>query len=337
MLHIILLIFKIAGIILLILLGILLLALCAVLFVPVTWKARAEKKDMVRVKASVGWLFWILSVHYMMDMDGEFRQKLQVRLFGIPILRILGEDKPKKSKKEKRRKRPLNTDEPIEAPGSITEEPPKAPEPITAESSKAPGMSGREEPDTDTEQERSYGYEQKMAGNEPKKKRSMLEKIRGIFSRIICAIRSVCDKIKRIGEKIRHIKDSALESLDKKDMFLEFWRLETHVRARAAIWREIRYLWKHARPKRLEGYVRFGFSDPSVTGICMGTASMLYAWYPEKFSLDPDFEQEILEGELLIKGHIRGIVILCIALRTLCNKDIRHMYRDGKQLIGGSS
>lgn len=370
MLHIILLILKILGIVLLVVLGLLLLAVCAVLFVPVTWSVRAKKEERTEVRAVAGWLCRILSVHYRMDLADGLEQRLQVRLFGIPIFRIPGEDNPRENRKKKRSRKKGDPEEhPKEPPertrepeaekkqepqasarvGLLEQEPPEpGPEPKGAEPSE------REAPETKAEPEAAEPSEQdapgQTAGPEEaftapdhagqKKRagrRSLRSKIRGVFRKAGYAIRAVCDKIKQMREMLFHFKDVIRGLLDKKDAFLEFWRLEEHVRAREAIWRELRYLWKKSRPKKLKGYVRFGFEDPSTTGACMGAASMLYAWYPENFFLKPDFEQEILEGELLMKGRIRGIVFLCIALRTLWNKDIRHMYRDGKQLIGGSS
>lgn len=334
MLHIILLILKIAGIVLLAILGLLLLAVCAVLFVPVTYNVRAEKKEAVSIKAVGGWLWRILSVHYMLDTKDGFEQKLQVRFFGIPVFRILGEDEPPKVKKEKKKKKRSGP-----APEPKAEAEPKPEESQKPELGPEPAEDQKPEAETKSAEkpEPEAGPDTEAPWSLPPEPEKPKEAKTGIFRKVIYAIRTFCDKIKQTGERLSDLKDTIRILLEKKDRFLEFWRLKEHVRARAAIHKELMYLWKKARPRRMEGYLHFGCQDPSHTGLLMGAASILYAWYPEKFSLNPDFEQEILEGELFLKGHIRGIVFLCIAVRVLWNKDIRHMYRDGKQLIGGSS
>lgn len=62
------------------------------------------------------------------------------------------------------------------------------------------------------------------------------------------------------------------------------------------------------------GKVTFGFEDPSWTGLGTGLLSMLYQWYPKRFSIHPDFEREILEGELHIRGQDTDICTLSVSI-----------------------
>lgn len=103
------------------------------------------------------------------------------------------------------------------------------------------------------------------------------------------------------------------------------------VRARQAVLQETRFLWKKSRPRKVAGKVTFGFEDPSWTGLGTGLLSMLYQWYPKRFSIHPDFEREILEGELHIRGRIQIYVLCLIAFRLWRNQDVRQMYQEWKQ------
>ena len=72
MLHIIIFILKIIGILLLVILGLILLLVSSVLFVPITYKVRAERKDgVIQVRAVAGWMFRLLSVHYRLHTSQE--------------------------------------------------------------------------------------------------------------------------------------------------------------------------------------------------------------------------------------------------------------------------
>ena len=84
MVHIILLILKTAGIVFLSLLGIVLLLLAAILFLPVTYRVYAEKEEKIKVHAAGGWMFRMLSVHYRLDENGR---DFVVCFLGIPIYR----------------------------------------------------------------------------------------------------------------------------------------------------------------------------------------------------------------------------------------------------------
>ena len=64
----------------------------------------------------------------------------------------------------------------------------------------------------------------------------------------------------------------------------------------------------------------------------MGAVGILCAWYPGGLSVIPDFEQRILEGEILIRGKIRCYVFVCILWRIWFNQDIRHMYQHWQEL-----
>lgn len=78
MLHIIIFILKIIGILLLVILGLILLLVSSVLFVPITYKVRAERKDgVIQVRAVAGWMFRLLSVHYRLHTSQEPMQLLQ--------------------------------------------------------------------------------------------------------------------------------------------------------------------------------------------------------------------------------------------------------------------
>ena len=107
MLHIIIFILKIIGILLLVILGLILLLVSSVLFVPITYKVRAERKDgVIQVRAVAGWMFRLLSVHYRLHTSQEPMQLLQGRILGIPVWKPLEprKEKPKKAEKKSKEK-----------------------------------------------------------------------------------------------------------------------------------------------------------------------------------------------------------------------------------------
>ena len=90
MLHIILLILKITGIILLCILGVILLAVCCMLFVPVRYRIEicreeGEDKPPLEVKAKITWLLNLANVLLCYPADVYVRVRLIVfTLFKIP-------------------------------------------------------------------------------------------------------------------------------------------------------------------------------------------------------------------------------------------------------------
>lgn len=75
------------------------------------------------------------------------------------------------------------------------------------------------------------------------------------------------------------------------------------------------------------GKVCYGFDDPYMTGKVLAGISMLYPFYGERLVVEPDFEKAVLEGELHIKGYIRGIYAAIIAFHLIRDKNMRTTYR----------
>lgn len=318
MLHVILLILKILGIILLSILCLVLLILMAVLFIAVSYRVRIQKGDAIHVTASVGWLFRGVTVNYSLDKAEQLKQDLRICLFGIPIMKPLEQKDTKKPEKEKsgKEKKKKKTVSKSEAPvvETIPESEKISPEETVSETKEKP-ISERISESVQAEETQS----------KKKKKVSVWRKIRQMFRKIDLVIENLRNKIKNIQDTIHGL-------LDKKDKYLGFWNREEHGRARGALWKEVVYLLKKIRPNRVEGKILFGFEDPSATGKCLGAASVLYAWYPKKFELVPDFEREVLECDVWIKGRMRLYIFICILWRLFFNKDVRQMYHNWKQL-----
>lgn len=89
--HIILLILKIIGIVLLVILGILLFCVLLALFVPIRYRADILRREKIKGRAVVKWLF---PAFYATAGYDEEKLTLRVRIFGIPIY-------PRKEKKKK--------------------------------------------------------------------------------------------------------------------------------------------------------------------------------------------------------------------------------------------
>ncbi|MCI9007549.1 MAG: DUF2953 domain-containing protein [Lachnospiraceae bacterium] len=328
MLHVGLLILKILGIILLIVLGLLLLFLYAVLFIAVSYRVRARREETFEVTASAAWLFRIFSIYFSFAEGAEENLVLQVRLFGAPVWRIWGAEKPEKRKRKsglgKRfRKRKPRKEKQEEVKEAVPRPERKAEEPQREEPEKEAVPKVPEEPETSVSSEGSPVSEKKV------RKRSFFHRL---FRKAVYAVRGICDKIKQIWKKLLGIKDVFLRLLDRKKELFEFWNLEEHRRARSAFWKEMQYLWKKSRPRKIKGKIRFGFTNPAHTGLCMGAVGMLCAWYPKRLELLPDFEQKILKGEADIRGRIRCYVFVRVLLRIYFHKDIRQMYQHWKEL-----
>lgn len=278
-------IFKIAGMIAAAILGILLVALFSLLFVPIRYKgdfsvsdAEAGEKKAVSVLLSASWFLWLFRVY------ASYEETFSVRIKFL-FFTLKGAAKKEKQKKPKKQKMPEKK-----------------------ETTESIGTGAHQESVHEAEGEKT------QEETEKKEKRS---KKKQIFN-ILQTIRTFCDKLKRIKEKTEAIK--------------ELWNARHMAKARPLVLKELAYLLRHTKPKKLKGYLRFGFDDPAMTGYAMAGYGILYPiWHP-KLSVEPDFEKQELDCRIQLKGKVRVCHLLKSGLLLFFSKDVRRVIKDIKEL-----
>ena len=330
MLHIIIFILKIIGILLLVILGLIFLLVSSVLFVPITYKVRAERKDgVIQVRAVAGWMFRLLSVHYRLHTSQKPMQLLQGRILGIPVWKPLEPKKEKPKKAEKKSKEKQSKPKQMEAKQLEQKAEVKSSDKAKERLKKdlTPGTAVASVPQPEPEVSRQEQPQDKQAQTKPPRQ--------SILKKLLYAIRRIYGKITAIGRglfslvvKLLHMPEKASETIGT---LTDFWNLEENVKARESIWRELKFLWKHSRPRKADLTLHFGFEDPSWTGQCMGVLSILNVWYPGRIFLKPEFEQEIFEGTLYIKGHMMLAVPLLSIFRLWRDENVMKIYRRFRQ------
>ena len=326
MLQIFFLILKIIGIILAAVLGLAILLLLLVLFVPVRYRAYGVKKEgECRAEAKISWLLHLISVPVAFR-EGELSAK--IKILGITLMDLTDSGSFEEA-------------EPVPEPAERTEEQ------KTAQSGERPAeeaaaRSGErpveETAQSETRQAQEHPVEKQAAPERTSQKKEELEEEEeeknGIFSRFLqflrmiwkfftgiprklknlkCTFRRFCGKIKRMARKYRAAKEFALDERTKAAVRLVLEQAKIFAR--------------QALPRKICGEVRFGTSDPALTGQILGIAGIFYPLFMDNVKVDPDFEQTILEGELFLKGRLRIVSAVRIAWRLFRDKNVRYVYR----------
>lgn len=293
---VILLILKIIGIILLAVLGLILILLAVILFVPVRYRVMGsirEKDTLVR-----GSVYWLLhSISYMfVYQDGEMES----------CLKILG------IRQKSRRGEAEEAGEEAEA-GEPDENAETAGEPDgNAEAAKKPDENA-DAAATDGEMtaaETDAKPEQKVQGRQ------------SVFERIRQKVNDILETIRRMTEKIRKLLTNLPEKIkDIKNVLMD----ETIKNALVFIWRELLYLLRHFKFRRIHTNLEFSMGDPALTGQVLGGIAVFPVIYQYDIHICPDFEAEELyvRGGFSIQGRIRLIHLLCSCIRLIKEKDVR--------------
>ncbi len=346
--HIVLLILKILGIILLCVLGLVLLILAALLFSAFRYEVAAEgDKDgpELHVNAKVRWLLRIVSFQYLMNTGGK--NGFILRVFGIPVLRRLTdaktsedekadeasektEEKSEKDAEEKTEEASEGKpkDEAGEKPASdeVPEENAK-PEGEQAENTSEEDSegNGEAEPEGDTEIDADA-----EASDEE-------EKPKGIKGKLAAIKQKIRDKYDGLKKKVHDLWDSAVAMFElfrrKEGLLEEYVKKKSTLKAVKTAWVNLLWVLKHIAPKKYHGGLTFGLDDPALTGEIFGAAAPLYLYVSDYLRLEPAFENRlVVSGDIYLKGRIRLWGILLRALRLYRDKNIRKVIREANKV-----
>lgn len=301
MIHILLLILKIIGWILLVILGILLLLAAIFLLVPVTYEGEIHGSgEWKRVSGSlrVSWLYSLVKgeIFYREGaMDWKFR--LAWKKFSCEQTEeaagsaVLKEDAQKGTQKKSEKLQPKETKIPKAE---------SSPEGIgQIEFQK------REHPGTEKKRRQKEREQEKSSAPKP----DLEERISGKIERIQCTFRKICDMLRSLAKK--------------KESVTEFLTDEIHQSAFMKGLTEVRRLFRFLKPSHCEADLEFGFSDPSVTGYVLAVASMVYPFVGEHVELAPNFEEQLLVGSARIAGKIRACYFVIVVWNLFWNKNVR--------------
>ena len=340
MLHIILLILKIIGIGLLCLLGLTLLFILLVLFVPVRYKVRGSYLDKkIKTFGQITWLGHAVSVLGAYDGDaGENKGSLRVRLFGIPIVDTAKpkkdeEKKPDKekadSKKSRAQKAVSNSEQ--EASPLQQEKTFKTEQTASAKELPSENAGWEEKPDKKKacDIKDMSGDEKKEKKNEEKivehtkKRRSVSEwfnavkaKVAAMKARIFTFFKGLCENVAAICRK--------------KDKVMDILFSDRNRPAFVFLKRSVFKLIRHILPQKIEGWIHFGMDDPEKTGRMLGRIAVFYPMYAKSLKIAPDFEKEVFETKLFLSGRIRAFTLAATSIKIVLNKDLRRILSELK-------
>lgn len=309
MIHILFLILKIIGWILLFLLAILLLLILTILFYPVRYRLSAKGEntlDTLVADGKVSWLFHLISGSASYE-HGELKWKLR-----------LAWKKFDSSKEEQN-----ETSEKSVAPGPLEKEPledekkteikDNPPEKdVKIEKASEKGTKIEKEPGIEKESGTEKTKVREERRSESVQTESKLKKIKYTFQKL-------CGTIKKAGEK--------------KEFLTAFLTYEKHQRAFEAVKKELCHLLHVLKPKKLQANVTFGFSDPSWTGYMLAFLGSIYGLIGEYVQIQPDFEERKLEGNASAEGKIRVIYFAVPAWKLFWNKDVKITYKHIRKYI----
>lgn len=309
MLHILLLILKITGIVIACILGLVILIVAAVLFVPVRYKADADYHGKFKAHAKLSWLG-------MLRVLVSYDEELAIKVKALFITIYSNDDNKEKSSKHKKseKKKSKQTEEKNifsvndEEATKLTENEEK-PQIKMAESVNEIKEDVQDTKEAVSEDESGNTQNKRFFDKVKDKCFVIYTKIKEIIKLVKNTVKKVSGAADRLKEKVNEAKEFVTDEDNKA--FFHF------------LVEQLKILIKVIRPKKYRINARLGFEDPATMGKVLAYISIFYGMSGADLSLEPVFGENIKEGSIFLKGNICIFSVLVIALRVYRNEQFK--------------
>ena len=272
---------KIIGIVILAIIALALLIILMVLFIPVRYKGKVYFKEVPDIALSVTWFFKFLSLNITykdgLDIIGKVGW-----LFKVYSNHDDDTDTNEETEDHKSEVR--------EIVDTVNEN--KKEDISVDNTNKANVITEKKE---NLEAENKIKALDKQEKKQSKKKKSKSNKKKSTAKKE--------SKLDKLINKAKDIHYLLTEEENKKTLLLMLEKTKN--------------LLVHILPKRIVGFFKFGFDDPSTTGQVLEAVAIFYPLYRDDFKIVPMFYDEIIEVDISFKGRLRVFYALYIGLIIL--------------------
>ena len=274
---------KIIGIVILAIIALALLIILMVLFIPVRYKGKVYFKEVPDIALSVTWFFKFLSLNI------TYKD-------GLDIIGKVGWLFKVYSNHDD-----TDTNEETEDYKSEVRE---IVDTVNENKKEVISVDNTNKANVITEKKENLEAESKIkALDKQEKKQSKKKKSKSNKKKSTAKKESKLDKLINKAKDIHYL---LTEEENKKTLLLMLEKTKN--------------LLVHILPKRIVGFFKFGFDDPSTTGQVLEAVVIFYPLYRDDFKIVPMFYDEIIEVDISFKGRLRVFYALYIGLILWLNK-----------------
>ncbi len=323
--HILLLILKIIGIILLSIIGLVLLLLLLILFVPIRYNVKAdfapksvgidpndpsgEDEGMnINAKAKVTYLLHLFSVTVSYTNSGL---STIIRILCIPINRKKDNDTNKYEKRIRKSKPKAKKHNSNSTACELKEGPD-----YTFDENISDEDNSTLNENHDCINIESKGNESNINDAE-EQTYPFIEFIRNIYDKLLAFFHKISDAFTEIEQKKK-----------KLDHLFDMIEDERNKNAAVLSLSAVKKILLHLAPRKIKGKLHIGMEDPDKTGSVLMYAALIYPIYKKQINIVPDFEQEIIEGNVKLRGRCIVFVPLIQLIKLYINKDFRRLLKN---------
>lgn len=153
----------------------------------------------------------------------------------------------------------------------------------------------------------------------------------------------ISDAMDKASDKVDEVLDKAdqkVDEVDKKyndimvkvDHVLQFLDRDYVERTLKRVLNIVKRLFGTIKPKKSKGYLHMGLKSSADTGMMLGKIAAFYPMYGRWLTIEPDFYNKVIEGEIDIKGRIYLFRVVGPVLRMALTRDFWRTYKLAKKI-----
>ncbi len=325
-------ILKVIGIILLVILGLILLILALVLFTPISYRLSANhNEEDTSAKAKIGFLI----VRGIVEYNKAAGLDYAVKLLCFKI--YPGKEKPDEVEDYEEGDVLDMYEDSDDASTSTTDKVEEVVEQSSNEDELIPDFSSEDEPKQAKQIETTVQTETDVLGSEPENEpenelENEPEEIQEIEKEKVPLSDKIDEGLDKLDNKLTELDKKKNDLITKYDHVIQFLDREYVRRTITRALKVLKRLFGTIKPKKSKGYLRMGLSSSADTGMMLGKMSTLYPLYGKWLTVEPDFYNKVIEGDIDIKGRIYIFRFVFPVLRILISRDFWKTYKLAKKI-----
>lgn len=138
--------------------------------------------------------------------------------------------------------------------------------------------------------------------------------------------------LQSLEQKVEGVEGKVSEIQAKVTSITDILQKDTTKAALVYLLKKVGKILKRFLPRTYWGYLRIGLDSPATMGMLAGYGAMLYPFYKDNFRFEPVFDEQVIEGELDLRGKIVLMPIVITLIPVLFNRNVRAVWRDIKSL-----
>lgn len=161
--------------------------------------------------------------------------------------------------------------------------------------------------------------------------KAFTKKVTGFFEKIADILRKIKNAVKNIWYTIKRLCDRIVEIRNNISYYIEVFGEEETKQAFMTCRQELKRIWKNIRPTKCRAELMLGTGEPDTTGYILAMHGILYPIIGNDIVIEPDFENQVLDGKLFLKGRITVFVLLYAVIKIYFDKNIRYFLKRFKR------